>query len=155
VVGFVASFRFFGRAGLTWVFEYLGDRFGPVARLYGTASFIFLQLIRLAQVLFLMSLPMQFLTGASLEWVIVGAGVFVALYAVAGGMETVVWADAIQAAIKVLGGVLCLICVVKEMPGRIAQIVDVGEADKKVSPRKCGGDPPPKQLWTLAHPAAR
>ncbi|WP_414661477.1 sodium:solute symporter family transporter [Horticoccus sp. 23ND18S-11] len=150
VVAIVIFIPFFRRAGLTSAFEYLGDRFGPVARLYGTASFIFLQLIRLAQVLFLMSLPMQFLTGASIEWVIVGAGVFVALYAVAGGMETVVWADAIQAAIKVLGGVLCLICVVKEMPGGFAQIVDVGTANNKFSLGKFEWDVHQRTFWTVA-----
>src|SRR6187549_1008917 len=75
VLAIVIFIPFFRRGGLTSAFEYLGHRFGAVSRLYGTTSFIFLQLIRLAQVLFLMSLPMQFLTGASLEWVIVGAGV--------------------------------------------------------------------------------
>ena len=76
---------FFRRGGLTSAFEYLGLRFGPVARLYGTVNFILLQLIRLAQVLFLMSLPMQFLTGVPLEGVIVGVGLFVALVTIAGG----------------------------------------------------------------------
>jgi len=141
---------FFRRAGLTSAFEYLGDRFGPVTRIYGTISFIFLQLIRLAQVLFLMSLPMQFLTGASLEWVIVGAGVFVALYAVAGGMETVVWADAVQAAIKVLGGVLCLICVLKELPGGFAQVVAVGSANHKFSLGTFDWDVHQRTFWTVA-----
>ena len=46
---------FFRRSGLTSAFEYLGDRFGLTARLYGMASFVFLQLIRIAQVLFLES----------------------------------------------------------------------------------------------------
>src|SRR5688572_18234840 len=90
VVAIVIFIPFFRRGGLTSAFEYLGHRFGPIARLYGTVGFIFLQLIRLAQVLFLMSLPMQFITGASIEWVIIGAGIFVGLYTIAGGMETVV-----------------------------------------------------------------
>lgn len=150
VVAIVVFIPFFRRAGLTSAFEYLGERFGAVARLYGTAGFILLQLIRLAQVLFLMSLPMQFITGAPLEWVIVGAGVFVALYTVAGGMETVVWADAVQAAIKVLGGVLCLICVVKEMPGGLAQIVEVGSADHKFSLGSFEWDVHQRTFWTVA-----
>ena len=150
VLAIVVFIPFFRRAGLTSAFEYLGDRFGNVARLYGTTSFIFLQLIRLAQVLFLMSLPMQFLTGASLEWVIVGAGVFVALYAIAGGMETVVWADAVQAAIKVIGGVLCLVCVLKELPGGFRQVIEVGTASNKFSLGSFDWDVHQRTFWTVA-----
>lgn len=150
VLAIVVFIPFFRRAGLTSAFEYLGHRFGAVSRLYGTTSFIFLQLIRLAQVLFLMSLPMQFLTGASLEWVIVGAGVFVALYTVAGGMETVVWADAVQATIKVLGGVLCLICVLKELPGGFSQVLEVGSAANKFSLGSFDWDVHQRTFWTVA-----
>jgi SSS family solute:Na+ symporter len=80
ILAVVIFIPFFRRAGLTSAFEYLGDRFGIVARTYGMLSFVFLQLIRVAQVLFLVSLPLQFLTGAPIEWVIVGTGMFVALY---------------------------------------------------------------------------
>lgn len=150
ILAIVVFIPFFRRAGLTSAFEYLGDRFGAVARLYGTTSFIFLQLIRLAQVLFLMSLPMQFLTGARIEWVVIGAGVFVALYTVAGGMETVVWADAVQAAIKVLGGILCLVCVLREMPGGLAQVLEVGAAHHKFSLGAFEWDVHQRTFWTVA-----
>ena len=150
VLAIVVFIPFFRRAGLTSAFEYLGHRFGAVSRLYGTTSFIFLQLIRLAQVLFLMSLPMQFLTGAPLEWVIVGAGIFVALYTVAGGMETGVWADAVQAAIKVLGGVLCLICILTKLPGGFGQVVDVGSASNKFSLGSFDWNVHQRTFWTVA-----
>lgn len=150
VVAIVIFIPFFRRGGLTSAFEYLGHRFGPVARLYGTVGFIFLQLIRLAQVLFLMSLPMQFITGASLEWVIIGAGIFVGLYTIAGGMETVVWADAVQATIKILGGVLCLVCVLQGLPGGFAQVVEVGEAHRKFSLGSFDWDLTQRTFWTVA-----
>jgi solute:Na+ symporter, SSS family len=47
VVVFIPLFRH-GR--MTSAFEYLGLRYGPVPRLYGTVSFIVMQLIRMAQV---------------------------------------------------------------------------------------------------------
>ncbi len=150
VVAVVIFIPFFRRGGLTSAFEYLGQRFGPAARLYGTLGFIMLQLIRLAQVLFLMALPMQFITGAPLEWVIVGAGVFVGLYTVAGGMETVVWADAVQATIKILGGVLCLGCVVAELPGGLAQVIEVGRAHDKFSLGSFDWDLTQRTFWTVA-----
>ena len=141
---------FFRRGGLTSAFEYLGLRFGPVARLYGTVNFILLQLIRLAQVLFLMSLPMQFLTGVPLEGVIVGVGLFVALVTIAGGMETVVVADAVQAVIKVLGGVLCAACLIYAVPGGLTRIVEVGRAADKFSLGSFDWDLTQRTFWTVA-----
>lgn len=150
VVAVILFIPFFRRSGLTSAFEYLGDRFGVVARLYGTANFIGLQLIRLAQVLFLMALPMQFLTGVPLDWVIVGVGIFVALYTVAGGMETVVVADAVQAGIKVLGGAACLVWVLLELPGGFAQVLEVGQANQKFSLGGFDWDLGQRTFWTLA-----
>ncbi|MBI5690629.1 MAG: sodium/solute symporter [Verrucomicrobia bacterium] len=150
IVAVVIFIPFYRRGGQTSAFEYLGERFGVVARVYGTLNFILLQLIRLAQVLFLMSLPMQFLTGVSLDWVILGAGVFVGLYTIAGGMETVVWADAVQAAIKVLGGVLCLAWVLHELPGGFAQVVEVGQAHGKFSLGSFDWDLTQRTFWTVA-----
>jgi SSS family solute:Na+ symporter len=150
VVAVVVFIPFFRRNRLTSAFEYLGDRFGPVARIYGTIGFIFLQLIRLAQVLFLMSLPMQFLTGVSLEIVIVGAGIFVGLYTIAGGMETVVWADAVQAVVKVAGGLLCLVCVLHALPGGLGQVIEVGSAHQKFSLGSFDWDLHQRTFWTVA-----
>lgn len=150
ILAVVIFIPFFRRGGLTSAFEYLGLRFGVPVRLYGTISFIVLQLIRIAQVLFLMSLPMQFITGISLQWVIVGAGIFVALYTVAGGMETVIWADAAQATIKVLGGVLCLVCVLRALPGGFAQVLEVGRAQHKFSLGSFDWDLTQRTFWTVA-----
>ena len=49
VLAIIVFIPFFRRGQLTSAFEYLEDRFGPSARLYGTLSFILLQLIRLAK----------------------------------------------------------------------------------------------------------
>lgn len=140
---------FFRRSGLTSAFEYLGDRFGQVARVYGTLSFVFLQSIRVAQVLFLVSLPLQFLTGAPLEWVILGGGVFVALYTIAGGMETVVWAGMVQALIMLAGGVLCLLAVVLQLPGGLGQVIDVGSASNKFSLGAMEWNVHQRTFWTV------
>jgi solute:Na+ symporter, SSS family len=149
VLAVIVFIPFFRRAGLTSAFEYLGDRFGQPARLYGTIGFIFLQLIRVAQVLFLVSLPLEFLTGAPIEWVIVGGGLFVALYTIAGGMETVVWAGVVQAIIMLVGGVLCLAFVVGQLPGGISQVIEVGQAHHKFSLGSLEWDPHQRTFWTV------
>ncbi|MBL9212579.1 MAG: sodium:solute symporter [Opitutaceae bacterium] len=149
VVASVIFIPFFRRAGLTSAFEYLGDRFGTPARLYGTVSFVVLQLIRVAQVLFLVSLPLQFLTGAPLPWVIVGGGIFVALYTIAGGMETVVWAGAAQALIMLLGGALCFVFIVTGLPGGLGQVIEVGQADGKFGFGSLDWNIHQRTFWTV------
>lgn len=155
VVPFVAVFAviffipFFRRAGLTSAFEYLGDRFGMPARIYGTVSFVILQLIRVAQVLFLVALPLQFLTGAPIEWVIVGAGVFVALYSIFGGMEAVLWAGMAQALIMLVGGVLCLWFVATGLPGGFSQVIEVGSAHGKFSLGSMDWNVHQRTFWTV------
>lgn len=149
IIAVVIFIPFFRRAGLTSAFEYLGDRFGIVARTYGMLSFVFLQLIRVAQVLFLVSLPLQFLTGAPIEWVILGAGTFVALYTVAGGMETVVWAGAVQALIMLVGGILCLGFVVFQLPEGFAQVIAVGQEHRKFSLGALEWNVHQRTFWTV------
>ena len=150
VLAIVVFIPFFRRAGRTSAFEYLMDRFGPGARLYGAVSFIMLQQIRLAMILFLVALPMEFLTGAPLDAVIVGCGFFVALYAIVGGMETVFWAGVVQAVIMLVGGVLCLGFVTAELPGGLAQVIRVGGAHHKFSLGSFAWSPHERTFYTVA-----
>jgi SSS family solute:Na+ symporter len=117
---------FFRRGQLTSAFEYLEDRYGPIARLYGTVSFVILQLVRLATVLWLAALPIHTLTGFPMEWVIVLSGLFIALYTVAGGFEAVVWTDVIQSIVLVFGGLFCFATIVYYLPGGVGQVFEVG-----------------------------
>ncbi len=118
---------------MTSAFEYLGERYGVVPRMYGTVSFIIMQLIRMAQILFLVSLVVQFFTGISIIWVIIGMGLFIGFYTVMGGIEAVIWTDVLQAIILILGGIICVFWVSMELPGGLMQIFDVGNANKKFS----------------------
>ena len=64
VIYFVPLLR---RDDMISAFQYLEMRFGAIARLYGVASFLIIQLIRLARILFLVSLPVALLTGKRLD----------------------------------------------------------------------------------------
>lgn len=149
ILAAVVFIPFFRRAGLTSAFEYLGDRFGMPARIYGTLSFIVLQLLRIAQVLFLVALPLQFLTGADLSMVILAGGVFLAFYTIAGGMETLVWSGMVQALIMLLGGILCLFYVLHGLPDGIGQVMEVGRANDKFSLGSFEWDVHRRTFWTV------
>ncbi len=107
VLAIIVFIPFFRRGLLTSAFEYLGQRFGEAARIYGALSFILLQLIRLGKVLFLVSIPVSLLTGIEMQYVIIGVGIFIAFYTVVGGFEAVIWTDVVQSIVLWFGGLLC------------------------------------------------
>ncbi len=140
---------FFRRGNLTTAFEYLGRRYGTVPRIYGTVSFIFLQLIRMAQILFLVSLPIQFLTGAPISSVIVVCGIFIAVYTIVGGIEAVVWTDVVQAVILILGGIFCFVTIVFKFPEGVGHIFEVGQANNKFSLGSFEWNLGERTFWTV------
>jgi SSS family solute:Na+ symporter len=147
VLVFVPMFRH-GR--MTTAFEYLGLRYGRLSRLYGTVSFIVMQVIRSAQVLFLMALPIQFLTGLPIHTVIVATGVFVALYTVIGGITAVIWTTVAQTVVMLAGGVVCVAYVVTALPGGLGEVIDVGMAHQKFSLGSLDWDLTQRTFWTVA-----
>ena len=140
---------FFRRSRVTSAFEYLNMRYGRIPRLYGTVSFMILQLIRMAQILFLVALPIQFLTGAPAYSVIIGMGVLVALYTIVGGIEAVVWADVMQALILIVGGILCFVLISRDLPGGFDQIIEVGIEHNKFSLGSFDWDLTRRTFWTV------
>jgi SSS family solute:Na+ symporter len=122
---------FFRKNYITSAYEYLELRFGPGIRVYGSLAFIATQAMRLASILYLLSLLIQGVTGLSPITAIIVGGVFVAFYTVVGGISAVIWTDVIQTIVLALGGVICLIVVVYNLPGGLGQIFEVAARDGK------------------------
>ncbi|MCC5932333.1 MAG: sodium:solute symporter [Cyclobacteriaceae bacterium] len=133
VLAILIFIPFFRNGKRTSAFEYLGDRFGTVPRLYGTLSFMIMQLIRMAQILFLVSLVLQFLTGWPIVWVIAAMGIFIGLYTFLGGFEAVVWTDVIQALILIAGGIISVLWISFEMSGGVERVIEIGLEHNKFS----------------------
>lgn len=150
VLAIIVFIPFFRRGNTTSAFEYLGDRFGPVARLYGTLSFILLQLIRLGKVLFLVSIPVSLLTGIDLRVVIVFVGIFISFYTIAGGIGAVIWTDVVQSIVLWMGGIVCLITIVLALPGGLADILETGARDGKFGMGSTEFNLNERTFWTVA-----
>lgn len=150
VLAIIVFIPFFRRGNTTSAFEYLGDRFGPGVRLYGTLSFILLQLIRLAKVLFLVAIPVSLLTGIDIRLVIVFVGVFISLYTIAGGIGAVIWTDVVQAIVLWVGGLVCFATIVWELPGGLGQIIDVAAQHDKFDVGSLGFNLNERTFWTVA-----
>ena len=78
------------------VYEFLETRFGLECRLFGAATYVVSQLLKLCTTLYLMAVPISMLLGAPLPVVIVFTGVFVTCYSMAGGISAVVYTDVLQ-----------------------------------------------------------
>jgi SSS family solute:Na+ symporter len=146
VLVFIPMFR---QGRRTTAFEYLGLRYGPIPRLYGTVSFLITEIIRAAQVLFLLSLPIQALTDAPSTTVILATGLVVACYTILGGMEGIIWIEVLQTLIMLLGGLICLAVVAAALPGGIGQVIDVGSSQNKFSMGSLDWDLSERTFWTV------
>ena len=78
------------------VYEFLEAPFGLECRLFGAATYVVSQLLKLCTTLYLMAVPISMLLGAPLPVVIVLTGVFVTCYSMAGGISAVVYTDVLQ-----------------------------------------------------------
>ena len=134
----------------TSAFEYLGDRYGPLVRLYGTFSFIFQQVIRISKILFLVAIPIHILTGAPIGPVIATLGIFIGFYTVAGGIQAVIWTDVVQSIVLWLGGLFCLIAVVYRLPDGFGQVISTAAAADKFSLGSFDWDLGERTFWTIA-----
>lgn len=150
VLAVLVFIPFFRRGTLTSAFEYLEERFGKTARLYGTLSFILLQLIRLGKVLFLVAIPVSLLTGFEMKYVIIAVGIFIAFYTVAGGFEAVIWTDVVQAVVLLFGGALCAGYIAWNLPGGLDQIFSVGLEHGKFSLGPTDFNLTERTFWTVA-----
>ncbi len=157
---------FFRRGGLTSAYEYLEGRFGPGTRVYAALAFVLGQTFRIGMILYLLSLLvrefLQVVAGHDLGngWLmasILVAGIFVSFYTIAGGIEAVIWTDVVQTIVLVIGGVICLVVIVLELPGGLGQIFDVALRDGKfqfAEMLRDGSFKPPSWNLSLTHKTA-
>ncbi|MCK5941662.1 MAG: sodium:solute symporter, partial [Planctomycetes bacterium] len=122
---------FFRRLAITTAYEYLERRFSLGVRLFGSASFVAFQLLRMAIVIFLPSLALAAITGIDVYVCIAVMGVLATAYTVLGGMEAVIWTDVLQTVVLV-GGMLAAIVVVVVDVGGPGVVLETAARDGKL-----------------------
>ena len=141
---------FFRRANMISIYEYLEDRFGPLMRLYGALSFAIIMTIGQGGSIYLVSIPISFLTGISIPTVIVISAVAIGLYTITGGIDAVIWTDVIQGMLLIFGGIIALAVICFKMPEGFTQIFDVAAAHNKFSFGSMGFSLNERTFWTIA-----
>jgi len=103
-------------AGVISIYEFLERRIHVSVRLIGSISFIVMSMARMSIILYLTSLALHTATGLPLVGVIVVMGIIIAAYTVMGGIEAVIWTDAVQVGIFVFGALLTLFYILQDIP---------------------------------------
>jgi SSS family solute:Na+ symporter len=119
--------------GADSAYFFMEKRFGAWARIYASACYLLTQLARMGAILYLLALPMHTLTGWSVTMIIIFTGVLVMIYSALGGIEAVVWTDAIQGIILIFGAIICLYTIINAIPGGFNGFIEVASASNKFS----------------------
>ena len=110
VMIFVSRFVvvFYRRTIRMSIYDYLERRFSYFARAYGAAAFIISRVVDMSATLYFLAIPVSFLTGIDVWWVIMIVGAVTLVMTVAGGLAAVVYADVLQGVLLIGGGLVCL-----------------------------------------------
>lgn len=112
---------FFRKLNVTSAYEFLEHRFNLATRLYASASFILFQAGRMAVVIYLPALALSAAVGIEIHLCVLFIGITCALYTAAGGIEAVVWTDAVQAVVLLGAAIFSLFLIVSHLDGTPAQ----------------------------------
>jgi len=113
---------FYRRLNITTAYEYLEKRFNVATRVIGSVTFMLFHVGRVAIVLYLPALALSSVTSINIFAAIVVIGVLCVIYTVMGGIEAVVWTDALQAIVLIGGALLCFGLVVSQVDGGLGAI---------------------------------
>ena len=108
---------FYRRSGSVSAYSFLEERFGFWARAYASGCFLVMQSVRSGMILFLLAILLKSILGLSVPAVILVVGVSTMAYSMMGGLQAVVWIDAVQAIVLIGGALLCLLVLGCTLPG--------------------------------------
>ncbi|MDD5556577.1 MAG: sodium:solute symporter [bacterium] len=122
---------FYRGGGHISAYRHLEDRFGPWARTYAVACYLLTQTARMGSVMYLLALPLHQLLGWDMRAVILATGALVTFYTLMGGIEGVIYTDAVQSVVLVAGAVTCAALIPLRMPEGPGQVFRIAAAHGK------------------------
>jgi solute:Na+ symporter, SSS family len=130
-------------------YAHLEHRFGAWARVYASLCYLLTQLARIGAVMYLMALPLSILVGWDIRTIIVITGISVTIYAFVGGIVAVIWADALQAIVLMVGAVVCAVVMLMGLPEGPGQVFSIGAEHDKFSLGSFGIWPTQATFWVV------
>tara|TARA_R110002050_G_scaffold24064_2_gene64115 strand:- start:35932 stop:37410 length:1479 start_codon:yes stop_codon:yes gene_type:complete len=114
-------------------YTFMEQRFGPWARIYVSICYLLTQLMRIGTILYLLALTLNAIAGWDIATIIVFTGLIVAVYSMLGGITAVLWTDAIQGIILIVGAFVCIGFMLFSMPEGPSQIFTIAAENDKFS----------------------
>ena len=124
---------FYRNVGEISAYHHLEERFGPWARTYAVVMYLLTQMARIGTILYLVALTLSTFVGIGIETIIIATGALVILYTILGGIEAVIWTDAIQTVVLCLGALVAVSVLIYDLPGGFSRIVEVASENNKFS----------------------
>ncbi|MEQ9764546.1 sodium:solute symporter [Streptococcus jiangjianxini] len=125
---------FFRRLNVTTAYEYLESRFSVTLRAMSSFLFIIYHLGRMAVVIYLPVLAVTSVTDINPFLIAAIVGLLCIIYTFLGGIEGVIWSDAIQAIILLAGAFLVVVIGISKVDGGLGTLLsDTVEHHKFIS----------------------
>ena len=114
-------------------YHYLELKFGYWARAYVAVCYLLTQLARVGSILLLLAIPINTMFGWDIATIIVATGLLTLIYSLVGGIAAVMWTDAVQGIVLIVGAVACAIVLTFSMPEGAGQLFEIASAHDKFS----------------------
>src|SRR5690606_19090350 len=130
-------------------YTFLENRFGVWARIYVSACYLLTQVMRIGTILYLLAITIHTITDWNIPFIILLTGVSVLIYSMMGGIQAVIWTDAIQAIVLIGGAIVCVIFLLVNIPGGWNTFITVGQEAGKFSLGSFGLELDQPTFWVV------
>lgn len=114
-------------------YHYIELKFGYWARAYVAVCYLLTQLARVGSILLLLAIPINTMFGWDISTIIITTGLLTLIYSLLGGISAVMWTDAIQGIILILGAITCALLLTFGMPEGPKQLFEIAAEHNKFS----------------------
>lgn len=114
-------------------YTFLEQKYGAWARIYVSICYLLTQLMRVGTILYLLAIALNAVFGWDIATIIIITGIVVLLYSMLGGLQAVVWTDAIQGIILIAGAIICVLYLLFDMPEGPGQLFSIALENNKFS----------------------
>lgn len=140
---------FYRKVGEVSAYHHLENRFGPWARTYAVIMYLLTQMARIGTILYLVALTMTTFLGFDIRTIILVTGGLVIIYTILGGIEAVIWTDAIQTVVLFIGALVSIVFLLTGVPGGMDRIVEIASEQNKFSLGSFGASLSEPTFWVV------
>lgn len=140
---------FYRKLNVTTAYEYLEQRFNPLIRIICSLAFILFQIGRMGIVMFLPAIALNVVTGFDIFLCIGLMGLLSLIYTMMGGIEAVIWTDALQVVVLLGGAILVIFIAIFNIPGGFTEVITEATAANKFSLGSLEFNLKQSTVWTV------